>query len=113
MLLVVGMDKHFYGSIDVQALMQDVTARNILTEDQLNDVVMWEVTRSLEFSSFLMASFSAFCTSPNLFNNLAGHVSWVMRGGCEVFSHSACFAGGLFLIRLHPTRLVMSLSTFP
>ena len=39
--------KHVYASIDVQAPMQDITARNILTADQLNDVVLWEVTFSL------------------------------------------------------------------
>ena len=39
-LLVVGVEKHFYAFIDVQALMQDITARTILTEDHLNDMVM-------------------------------------------------------------------------
>ena len=45
-LLVVGVEQHFYAFIDVQALMQDITAGNVLTEDQLNDVVMREVTCS-------------------------------------------------------------------
>ena len=47
MLLVVGEEKRVYAFIDVQALMQDITAGNVLTEDQLNDVVICEVTCSL------------------------------------------------------------------
>ena len=35
----VGVEKHFHAFIDVQALMQDITAKTILTEDHLNDMV--------------------------------------------------------------------------
>ena len=38
-LLVVGTEKRFYAFIDVQASMQDITSRNVPTEDLLNDVV--------------------------------------------------------------------------
>ena len=39
-LLVVGVEKHFYAFIDVQAPMQDITAKTILTEDHLSDMVL-------------------------------------------------------------------------
>ena len=35
----VGVEKHLHAFIDVQALMQDITAKTILTEDHLNDMV--------------------------------------------------------------------------
>ena len=38
-LLVVGAEKRLYAFIGVQALVQDITSKNVLAEDQLNDVV--------------------------------------------------------------------------
>ena len=39
MLLVVGAEQRLDAFICAQALMQDITAGNVLAEDQLNDVV--------------------------------------------------------------------------
>ena len=36
----VGVEKHFHAFIDVQALMQDITAKTILTEDHFSDMVL-------------------------------------------------------------------------
>ena len=35
----MGAEQRLYAFIGVQALMQDITAKNVLAEDQLNDVV--------------------------------------------------------------------------
>ena len=40
MLPAVGVETHFYAFIDVQALMQDIAAQTILTEDCLDDMVI-------------------------------------------------------------------------
>ena len=38
-LIVVGAEQRLYAFTGVQAFMQDITAENVLAEDQLNDVV--------------------------------------------------------------------------
>ena len=38
-VLVVGAEQRLYAFIGVKARMQDITAKNVLAEDQLNDVV--------------------------------------------------------------------------